>query len=271
MIKKYHTADRHAYVIASEVLQADVLINMPKPKTHRFGGVTIAMKNLVGIAANKETVPHYSVGSSAKKSGDEYEKFNVLKRLYTMVEDEFYQAWRYDKTWKRRIYGRLFRSLRKPVKRMYPNEFPFHASGERNDTLWRSIFDLNKIIVFADKEGKMQDAPQRKILTVADMIISGEGQGPLAPSPKPVSIIAMAENNAVFDEVITAYMGFNSEKIPQIKNIRHIQKYNFCPPLRPVIKSNLTQLEGKTVEMLTSDDVLHFLPHSSWADCGNNK
>jgi uncharacterized protein (DUF362 family) len=30
-------------------LQADVFINLPKPKTHKRAGITGAMKNLVGI------------------------------------------------------------------------------------------------------------------------------------------------------------------------------------------------------------------------------
>ncbi|SFB14008.1 DUF362 domain-containing protein [Selenomonas ruminantium] len=47
----------HNYNVSEVVLEADVVISLPKPKTHRFGGVTAALKNMVGINANKECLP----------------------------------------------------------------------------------------------------------------------------------------------------------------------------------------------------------------------
>ena len=47
ILKEHHNAKVNEYKVSREILSADVIINMPKPKTHRKGGVTIALKNLV--------------------------------------------------------------------------------------------------------------------------------------------------------------------------------------------------------------------------------
>lgn len=40
----HHNEKKHEYFIAKDVLEADVIINMPKPKAHRKAGVTIRIK-----------------------------------------------------------------------------------------------------------------------------------------------------------------------------------------------------------------------------------
>src|SRR4029450_3442025 len=44
-------------------MDADVLINLPKFKTHKKVGITCALKNLVGINANKNWLPHHTEGT----------------------------------------------------------------------------------------------------------------------------------------------------------------------------------------------------------------
>ena len=78
-LKQHHNADKHEYFINSDVLNADVVINMPKPKTHRKAGVTISMKNLVGINCRKEYLPHHTNGSK-EEGGDEYLHRSYLKK-----------------------------------------------------------------------------------------------------------------------------------------------------------------------------------------------
>ena len=60
---KHHMLGKNEYRIAREVLAADVIISMPKPKTHRKAGITAALKNMVGINASKEYLPHHTLGS----------------------------------------------------------------------------------------------------------------------------------------------------------------------------------------------------------------
>ena len=49
--------------------------------------------------------------------------------------------------------------------------------------------DLLRIFIYADKEGNLQNTPSRKILSIVDGIIGGEGDGPLNPDSKKCSLI----------------------------------------------------------------------------------
>ena len=59
------------YLLSETVLSADLVVNLPKLKTHKKTGVTLALKNMVGINGDKNLLPHHSVGSIAA-GGDEY-------------------------------------------------------------------------------------------------------------------------------------------------------------------------------------------------------
>jgi hypothetical protein len=61
------------------VLSADLVVNLPKLKTHKKTGVTLALKNLVGINGDKNWLPHHSQGS-VEKGGDEYPGDGVVDR-----------------------------------------------------------------------------------------------------------------------------------------------------------------------------------------------
>ena len=62
-INEMHHGGRHAYIISKYILEADVIINLPKPKTHRFAGITGAQKNFVGACSDKESLPHFKAGA----------------------------------------------------------------------------------------------------------------------------------------------------------------------------------------------------------------
>lgn len=69
-INNYHQKEKHQYVITKKVLEADVIINLPKPKTHRFAGITGAQKNFVGTCADKESLPHFKQGAKNVRGGE---------------------------------------------------------------------------------------------------------------------------------------------------------------------------------------------------------
>src|SRR5262249_11998472 len=56
---EHHTDGIHEYMISRTALESDVFINLPKLKTHKKVGVTLNLKNLVGINGNKNWLPHY--------------------------------------------------------------------------------------------------------------------------------------------------------------------------------------------------------------------
>lgn len=61
---RFHNRERHAYVLCRSILGADVVINLPKLKTHKKTGITISLKNLVGVNGLRNCLPHFSVGTT---------------------------------------------------------------------------------------------------------------------------------------------------------------------------------------------------------------
>ena len=66
-----HRSGDHRYLVCQSVLDADLVINLPKWKAHSKSGLTGALKNLVGINGDKSYLPHFRRGSP-RWGGDEY-------------------------------------------------------------------------------------------------------------------------------------------------------------------------------------------------------
>jgi len=62
---------KHEYLLSRSVMDADVIINLPKLKTHKKVGLTVSLKNLVGINGDKNYLPHFCIGTP-DKGGDEF-------------------------------------------------------------------------------------------------------------------------------------------------------------------------------------------------------
>jgi len=67
----HHHSGVHRYCIANSLLESDVVINLPKWKTHVKTGITGALKNFIGINCDKEYLPHFRTGAP-KNGGDEF-------------------------------------------------------------------------------------------------------------------------------------------------------------------------------------------------------
>lgn len=263
ILVQHHTIDKHEYYIAEEILKADVVINMPKPKTHRKAGVTIALKNLVGINIRKEYLPHHCIGEKTR-GGDEYYKYNFLKKWKSSTQDKinYYQAvGKYRK-------ARLLLFVRKCITfflRLFPDQ-TWEGSWYGNETISKTIADLNKIFLYCNKEGVMCDVQQRRSFIVADMIISGEKDGPVRPNAKQVGVVAMGEQPVCFDEAIATIMGMDISKIPTLIQARSIvgHKKLVNPKMRAHIVSNEKKWNDKSIEDIDKKDTLQFIPTSGW-------
>ena len=261
-LASHHNSEKHEYYVSNHLLAADVVINMPKPKTHRKAGVTIAMKNMVGINARKEYLPHHTIGS-VENGGDEYKHKSFLRVMsdklydyknmkegdgqYLLARPAFFLA-----------YG--FKILANVIHRE-----PGEGSWSGNHTISRTINDLNKILVYADKNGKLCETPQRKVVIIADMIISGEKEGPVMPSPKNLGVIALGENQLAFDYVIASLMGADIQKIPTIQTALNVEKYGFGKNINPCISSNIKEYCG-LLDDLDDDTNWRFVPSNGWKD-----
>ena len=89
-MREHHHEGKHEYLIPNIVLAADVIINIPKPKTHRKAGITACMKNFIGVNSKKEYLPHHRNGS-IHNHGDEYPERSLVKYIRSCVRNYNYR------------------------------------------------------------------------------------------------------------------------------------------------------------------------------------
>lgn len=183
-MREHHNATRHEYLVAGSVLNSPVVINLPKLKTHRKSGLTGPLKNMVGINGCKDWLPHHSSGS-LRDGGDEYGGPSSWKRLSSwLVEREETAGHIAQKlSWhaaRRVVYG---------LGSMVATDRSWEGSWGGNDTLWRTILDLNRAALYAGEDGVLRETPQRRLFTIVDALLAGEGEGPMAPEPVPLGCL----------------------------------------------------------------------------------
>ena len=208
---------RHRYSIHKTILEADVIINLPKPKSHRKAGLTACAKNFVGVNVRKEYLPHANIRSYSD-GGDAYNNKCLFYKLYYKLNDKYW----YEKAKAYNPFSlRIAYSICRRIGEKICHEPFYDGSWYKNDTIWRTIVDLNKIVYYSDKYGKIKEDQQRKILNICDMVVSGEGEGPLSPLPKVESTIVIGESVCAVDEYICSFFGFNKG---YVKYIDYIEK-----------------------------------------------
>ena len=260
----HHNASCHEYLVSDALLSADVVINLPKPKTHRKAGITGAMKNMVGVNADKAYLPHHRTGALAE-GGDEYRDVSRIKAARTLLQEAVDRA---DADGKYRKASALlkFSSLLYQVQKLTG------AGGDRfsegswygNDTAWRMISDLQKIVFFADREGKLRDTPQRKMFIVADMIVSGEGEGPLLPTPKPFGAVILGGDAPLADLLVADLFGIDADRIPSLVHLREREKER-----ETEVVSNRPEYDGKLLSGIPAAGHPVKLP-SGWTEIAEN-
>ena len=210
-LAKTHRRGRHQYLLARDVFEADVVLNLPKLKTHRKSGITAALKNLVGINGNKDYLPHHRVGGS-DAGGDCYPGFFWWKQaaeMYYDLANSFIGTPVHD-LWTQRaenllgLYGRFF-------------DPDIEGGWHGNDTCWRMNLDLNRCLIYGDVSGKLHDIPQRRLLNLTDAIIAGQGEGPLAPRPLSLGAVTFSESSAAADLAHGALFQFDHRKVALLK------------------------------------------------------
>lgn len=74
----HHSSGHHRYLLARLALDSDVFVNLPKLKTHKKVGVTLSLKNLVGINGDKNFLPHFTRGTPGA-GGDEFSRYRNVR------------------------------------------------------------------------------------------------------------------------------------------------------------------------------------------------
>jgi uncharacterized protein (DUF362 family) len=209
LLSKTHAPGRHQYLVAREVIDADVVINLPKLKAHKKACITGALKNLVGINGHKEFLPHHRKGGELT-GGDCYPGSSRLKGW---AEDLLDTANRTRTAQGQRVLARLANLLVLGAKWM-GEDTNLEGSWHGNDTVWRTTLDLQRILRFGRTNGSLSSEPQRYVVSITDAIVGGEGEGPMSPLPVPSAFLTGAINSAAAEWVNARLMGFDPQRIP---------------------------------------------------------
>lgn len=208
-----HRKGVHKYCITKELFEADIILSLPKIKTHQKTGITGALKNIVGLNGNKDFLPHHRIGGTGF-GGDCYPGSNYFRYWAELSLDQankyqgkaLYWFWTFmsDGLW----------ALSRPK-----NVHNRVAGWYGNDTTWRMVLDLNKIVLYGCIDGSLATKPQRKIYSLGDGIIAGQGDGPLKPNPLPLGVVTFTDDSTLHDLAVCLLMKFDIAKIPILKTI----------------------------------------------------
>ncbi len=258
-----HQQGKNRYLLSETVLAADLVVNLPKLKTHKKTGVTLSLKNLVGINGEKNWLPHHCVGSLAS-GGDEFPDDRWIDRVRS-------RATEIARPWLARGRGlSIFRSVRRLERATRGDSFIRAGNWWGNRTTWRMSLDLNRCLYYSDRDGLHldADAPVRTVLTVLDGIVAGEGEGPLAPVDVPLGAVMAATDPVALDLVAVRLMGFDERRIPVVWEPIHDRGPRVTAVRKPDdVRVFRVSRDFETQEMALDDvESKHtFAAHPGWA------
>ena len=258
---KYHHDGKHAYVLCRTPMDADVLINIPKMKTHKKTGVTLSLKNMVGINGYRNCLPHYSIGTP-DEGGDAFPIGSVKNRLQGKGIAAFKKILVVlggtcggGARLGFRIGRKLFGDTKKIVR---------SGNWHGNETAWRMVLDLNKAFFYFDGSRQLRKKPFR-YMTIIDGIVAGEGDGPSEVDVKPCGVVIAGFNPVAVDTVCATIMGFDYHKIPMLAHAWKVKNYPLVDFGTESVKcfSNISEWNG-SLEKLRKALHLGFKPSLGW-------
>lgn len=258
---EHHSNGRHQYRFSGTALGSGIVMNLPKLKTHKKAGVTVSLKNLVGLNVDKNLLPHHSLGTP-NDGGDAYAESASSQKLEGRIL--------------RRLKPVMSRSklvargagLAKPLaRRVFGDTQEVVRSGNwwGNDTLWRMIHDLNRILIYARPDGSVAETPQRRTVSLVDGVMAGEGKGPEGPDPVQANVVVAGTDFVAVDIVAATLMGFDYRKIPHLA--RALDPHPL--PLTKIavddltVESNVPEWDRNLWE-IDPKTMFSFRPHFGW-------
>jgi len=258
----HHRPGKHQYCVSQRILDSDIVFNVPKLKSHAKAGFTCCLKNMVGINGHKSYLPHHRRGASTK-GHDEYPGDGLLNDLHARISEQ------YDRLHigpAKFSVGLAAYALRTAIRL---GSGVMEGSWYGNDTLWRTILDLNRVALYANRVGALQPEPQRVVFSVVDAVVAGEGEGPLAPGDRPLGLVAAGTNPLVVDLAMAKLMGFDWKSIPQLRwgpDLTAFKLFSGDPDSVIILQGS------EEASKDASSHVLSFRPAAGWkAMLGNTK
>lgn len=269
---KHHSGEHQEYEVAQTVMNADVVISVPKMKVHKRSGVTLNVKGLVGICTNKNFLVHYILGEP-REGGDQFPNEFLTTKESKVVK---FERWMYDTFLSHRsiplemvhrfIFGIFYLKIGQRLGYKIPKEKRIYEPGNwyGNDSTWRMATDLLKVIYFADREGELHDRVQRKLFSVVDGIIGGENKGPLLPDPKPSGVLIGGENFLAVDLVAARLMGFDPKKLKVFSFLLNDKQFDY--ELNGIEEIEIVSDNPAWQKCMSDqkDGFLAFKPYPSW-------
>jgi uncharacterized protein (DUF362 family) len=209
-IESAHGEARHRYLIAREAMVSNVVINLPKLKTHKKACITGTLKNVVGINGHKSYLPHHRRGGSAN-GGDCYSGRGLVKYL---AEEFLDRGNRSSQGASKHLFNVVARAAIRLGKATIGSSFDLEGSWHGNDTVWRTVLDLQRILHYGRSDGTMAASPQRSVINLTDAIVGGQGEGPLSPIPANLRFLTLGMNAPATEWVNAILMGLDPARIP---------------------------------------------------------
>lgn len=238
--ESFHRHGSHVYLVNRRVLDAQLLISVPKLKTHEKVGITCAIKGTVGSIGRKECLAHHRRGGPSAH-GDEYPVDSPVHRMMSnMLESAATQPMTFIGNAHRILSKTFFRTLRL----INPGSVGGAWSG--NDTAWRMALDIARILRYARPDGSLATTPQRRHIAIVDGIISGEGNGPLRASARHTGAIVSGTDICAVDWACALLMGMSPNRIPLLREAFA----NIALPLTSIESRDIRYLlNGESIEV----------------------
>jgi uncharacterized protein (DUF362 family) len=256
-----HSDGRHCYRVARTPLLADVFINLPKMKTHQKTGVTLSLKNIVGIHGDRNHLPHFTTGRPTNGGDESPWSASRLTARGSMIRwtKRLADQLGLGETGKRALKGAGYHVLGAPGQAIRDGNW------YGNDTAWRMVLDLNKILLYGRPDGSWEAAPRKRCLTIVDGIVGGEGNGPVAPDPKPAGLLVAGLNAVAVDTASSILMGFDPEQIKMVSNAWRIGPLPLVDFLSQEVecRSNVSEWNGDLQHLMRLQHC-GFAPCSGW-------
>lgn len=264
VVNYHHSGERQEYLLAGTPMKCDVFINMPKLKTHKKTGVTLNLKNLVGINADKNWLPHHTEGSP-RNHGDQFPDMSLKRRLEQVAVSIARTI-----ALKLPVLGpRIAIRMRKAGSKVFGETQKVIRSGNwyGNNTTWRMALDLNRCLLYGQEDGTLNDNIEpKRYYSVLDGIIGMEGQGPMQGEHVDTGIVIGGEDPVAVDMVAARVMGFDWRKIPVIREAFNIEKYPITKlnPEHVQVESDVKEWNGNFINEIEKKEFFHFEPHFGW-------
>lgn len=262
VVNSHHHGEVQEYLICATPVLADVFINMPKMKTHKKTGVTLNLKNLVGINADKNWLPHHTEGSPSN-GGDEYPDLTVKRRLE-----------RFAVKFARKIAlqipslgPKLAIRLRRAGTTVFGQGSSVIRSGNwyGNDTTWRMALDLNRCLLFGNKDGTIRSSDPKRYYCLIDGIVGMDGMGPMQGDPVASGVVIAGTDPVTVDMVAARVMGFDWRNLAIIREAYNLKTAPITQwrPDDVTVSSDVAEWNGRFLD-IEGKTFLSFEPHFGW-------